>query len=75
MEKNDCGGLTIDEYSYNGRLYYILEKRAYGFGDEQLYDYQGTLMCTGDINPWGDDTCGTVPEGELIHTRDLWTEY
>src|SRR5262245_33346793 len=74
-EKNDCRGLTIDEYSYNGGLYYILEERAVAFSEEQLYDFAGELICTGDINTWGDDTCGGVPEGELVHTRDLWTEY
>ncbi|MBL7941014.1 MAG: hypothetical protein JNL43_16775 [Flavobacteriales bacterium] len=74
-EKNDCRGLTIDEYSYNGAVYYILETRAVAFSDEELFDFHGNLICTGDINTWGDDTCGTVPEGQLVHLRDLWTEY
>lgn len=75
-EKNQCTGLSIEEYTYG-------EQKFYGFsyynamGYEELYNSAGEQLCDGYLIGLGyaNDSCGWVPKNQLERVRHIWNEY
>jgi hypothetical protein len=72
-KKNDCHGLFIFEYSYQGNLYYQLYVDYPAPTVNEFYDSDGNLICS---DPWKlrNVDCGGFTPDELILTRKIWQE-
>ena len=74
-DKNNCRGVSIDEYGYAGQSYYLLSYFN-SFGYAELYDRQGEMVCSGSLDIGiGMDSCGVIPDSEIDFIRDIWSEH
>jgi len=69
-KKNDCNELIIDEYSYEGDIYYRLYVPHSPPRQNDYYDYNGNFMCSDLFNV----PCSYFVNGNLVLKRNIWQE-
>jgi hypothetical protein len=72
-KKNNCGiveKLIIDEYSYQGNIYYRLYIGYPPPRQNDFYDYEGNFICSEIYNI----SCSYFYNGNLIFIRRIWQE-
>ena len=72
-KKNNCGKvekLIIDEYSYQGNIYYRLYIEYPPPSQNDYYDYYGTIVCS---NIWSQG-CSYFSNGKKNFIRRIWKE-
>ncbi len=68
---NNCHELIIDEYIYQGNLYYSLYKPNILPMRSDYYDYNGNYICA---DPWQNPNPTCFSNGNAIITRRIWQE-
>jgi len=72
-KKNNCGkvaDLIIDEYYYQGNIYYRFYIQYPPPRRNDYYDYNGNIICS---NIW-DPGCNYFSNGNKTFTRRIWKE-
>lgn len=72
-KKNNCGlvaKLIIDEYSYQGNIYYRLYVEYPKPRTNDYYDYNGNLVCSDVFNT----SCSYFSNGNNTFLRRIWKE-
>jgi hypothetical protein len=73
-KKNDCKGLEITEYSFNGTLYYRLNESAMSAPRRNdYYDNNENNVCSDPVQI-GNPSCPFFSNGNLLLTRNIWRE-
>lgn len=75
-EDNNCRGLSVEEFTYQGERYYELSEKGESFGLEELYDEQGVVLCSGQLLGIGvhGDSCGGIWKRDFVLVRHIWNE-
>jgi hypothetical protein len=68
--KNDCQMLIIDEYSYQGEIYYNLYVPEAPPRQNDFYDYNGNLICSESYS----QSCSYFSNSKLNIIRRIWQE-
>ena len=72
-KKNNCGKvekLVIDEYSYQGKLYYNLYVEYPPPRQNDFYDYDGSFICSDSFS----QSCSYFSNSKLTIIRRIWKE-
>jgi hypothetical protein len=72
-KKNNCGiveKLIIDEYSYQGNIYYRIYVQYPPPRQNDYYDYNGILVCSDIFNK----SCSYFSNGYQTFIRRIWQE-